>query len=374
MRYPGLCLLLCLAAVLPATASEPLRTRNVILITLDGVRPAELFGGLDETIAAHSATQVYSEIDLMRQRFGAPTPEARRKALMPTLWGTLIPRGVVFGNRALGSRVEVANPHRVSSPGYVELMTGAPREEVVDNSPTRYPYPTAFEIVAAKRGFGFAQVAQIGSWDGFALAASSREGVFLMSGGFDALPPAQSTPVIDRLAGLRKEVLGLWEEGSDDVLSFRIALEYLKTHEPRLLWIGLGNSDDWAHADRYDRLLAYLHLADRLIGELWQTLQSMEAYRDRTTLILTTDHGRGLGPADWAEHDVGIPGSEQAWIAVIGPDTPATGEARGGPVLQLAQVAATVLQFQGIGPAALAAGARAPLPGTLLPGRVAVAP
>ena len=113
---------------------------------------------------------------------------------------------------------------------------------------------------------------------------------------------------------------------------------------------------------------------DRLIGELWQTLQSMEAYRDRTTLILTTDHGRGLGPTDWAEHEAGIPGSEQAWIAVIGPDTPATGEARGGSVLHLAQVAATVLQFQGIGPAALAAGAHPPLPGTLLPGRVAAAP
>jgi len=100
----------------------------------------------------------------------------------------------------------------------------------------------------------------------------------------------------------------------------------------------------------------------------------MDAYRDSTTLIITTDHGRGLGPADWAEHDVGIPGSEQAWIAVIGPDTPAAGEARGGPVLHLAQVAATVLQFQGIGAEALAAGALPPLPGTLLPGRVAAVP
>jgi len=32
--------------------------------------------------------------------------------------------------------------------------------------------------------------------------------------------------------------------------------EYLKKNRPRVLWLGLGQSDDWAHARRYDLVLA----------------------------------------------------------------------------------------------------------------------
>ena len=74
------------------------------------------------------------------------------------------------------------------------------------------------------------------------------------------------------------------------------------------MWLGLGQSDDWAHARRYDLVLDYLHFADSMIADLWQTIQSMEHYRGRTTLIITTDHGRGRTPADWAEHDYRHPG------------------------------------------------------------------
>lgn len=348
---------------LPAAAAP--RTQNVILITLDGVRTQEIFGGLDETIAKHADAQPYSEMAVVRTRYAAATPEARRAALMPTFWKTLAPQGIVFGNHALGSRMEVENAHAISSPGYVELMTGAPRAEVVDNTLVRYPHRTALQAVAEERRLDFAKVAQIGSWDGFSMAASNRDGGFLMNGGFDPMPAELSTPAIDTLAGLRREVMGLWEEGSDDMLSFRIAQDYLRAQQPRLLWIGLGNSDDWSHADRYDRLLTYLHRADGLVGELWATLQSLPQYRDRTTLILTTDHGRGLTGTDWHDHATSIPGCESIWALVIGPDTPATGEARGGAVLHQGQVAATILQYFELGPAVLGKDARPPLPMTL---------
>jgi hypothetical protein len=149
-----------------------------------------------------------------------------------------------------------------------------------------------------------------------------------MIGAYDAPPPELSTPEIDTLAGLRRQVMGLWEEGSDDVLTFRMALAYLKARQPRVLWLALGNSDDWAHADRYDRYLEYLHLVDSLLGELWDTVQSIDQYRDKTTLIITTDHGRGLQGSDWSEHDRSVPGSEDIWMAIVGPDTPDVGEVR----------------------------------------------
>ena len=127
-----------------------------------------------------------------------------------------------------------------------------------------------------------------------------------------------------------------------------MALAYLQKHQPRVLWIGLGQSDDWAHARRYDRVLEYLHLTDRQLGDLWRTVQSMDRYRNRTTLIITTDHGRGRTPVDWIDHDTGIQGSQDIWLAIIGPDTPATGEAGDFPDVTQSDVAATMLQYLGL--------------------------
>ncbi|HJS75758.1 MAG TPA: AP protein, partial [Vicinamibacteria bacterium] len=124
--------------------------------------------------------------------------------------------------------------------------------------------------------------------------------------------------------------------------------EYLVAHRPRVMWLGLSQSDDWAHARRYDRLLDYLHLADELLKELWETAQSLESHRDRTTLVLTTDHGRGVTPRDWAEHDAGIEGCQDIWIAVIGPDTPDRGEISNADPVHQSDVAATVLRLLGL--------------------------
>ncbi len=327
--------------------SDPLKTRNVILLTLDGVRTQEIFTGLDETIAVHDAQQVYSEIAEVRARYPGATAEQRRAALMPNFWNLLAPQGQVFGNASYGNHVKVQNPVLWSSPGYVEMMTGGPKE-VSDNEARRYPWSTAMEVAKKQLGLDYHQVAQIGSWTGYSLAAASQDDAFLMVGTFDKVPAPFSTPELDKLAALRSEVMGLWSEGSDDVLTFRMAQNYLLTHQPRLLWIALVNSDDWAHADRYDRYLDYLHLVDGLIGELWQTVQSMDAYRDKTTLIITTDHGRGLQGTDWAEHDIGIPGSADIWLAVIGPATSNIGEVKTPETLYQGQVAATMLQYLGL--------------------------
>jgi arylsulfatase A-like enzyme len=188
-----------------------------------------------------------------------------------------------------------------------------------------------------------------------------------MIGARDALPAELSTPTIDLLVDLRLQVMQLWEESSNDVLTYRIGLEYLKAHRPRILWLGLGQSDDWAHARRYDLVLDYLHLADREIGELWQTLQSMDAYRGKTTLILTADHGRGRTPADWAEHDAGIQGSQDIWVAILGPDTPASGEAMNVPDVTQSDIAATLLQQLGLDWKDFNPKAGPPIPGSFRP-------
>ena len=86
--------------------------------------------------------------------------------------------------------------------------------------------------------------------------------------------------------------------------------------------------------------------SDRFLAETWQALQKMPQYRDKTALIVTTDHGRGSTRQDWTDHGVKVPGAELMWIAVLGPDVPALGERENVEVTQ-SQVAATIAGLVG---------------------------
>ena len=126
-------------------------------------------------------------------------------------------------------------------------------------------------------------------------------------------------------------------------------LDYVRTGAPRVLFVGYGETDNWAHQGRYDLVLDSAHRMDGFVAELWSTMQAMPQYRDSTTFIITADHGRGSGPVEWKEHGVEEKGSENVWIAVLGPDTPPLGErAHVAPVTQ-AQIAATVAALVGTG-------------------------
>ena len=114
---------------------------------------------------------------------------------------------------------------------------------------------------------------------------------------------------------------------------------------PRVLFVGYGETDDWAHAGRYDNVLESAQQFDHYVEQLWNTMQSMPAYHDRTTFILTTDHGRGSGRSQWKEHGVEQKGSENIWIAVLGPDTPGLGERANIAAVTQSQIAATVAAF-----------------------------
>jgi phosphopentomutase len=107
----------------------------------------------------------------------------------------------------------------------------------------------------------------------------------------------------------------------------------------------LGETDEWAHRRRYDLYLDAAHRADRFIGELWRTAQSLPDFRGRTSLILATDHGRGEG-RNWTDHGRDVPAAERIWMAVMGPKTPPLGVRRGYRGTQ-SQLAATVASLLG---------------------------
>jgi phosphopentomutase len=116
-------------------------------------------------------------------------------------------------------------------------------------------------------------------------------------------------------------------------------------HDPRVLFVGYGETDEWAHAGKYDLYLRSAQNMDAYLAQLWARVQSDPRTRDKTTMIVSTDHGRGWG-REWTDHGKDVAGAEFIWTAVIGPDTPARGVRVNTPVQQ-AQVAATIAALLG---------------------------
>jgi bisphosphoglycerate-independent phosphoglycerate mutase (AlkP superfamily) len=124
-------------------------------------------------------------------------------------------------------------------------------------------------------------------------------------------------------------------------------IDYVQSGKPRVLFVGYGETDNWAHQGRYDLVLDSAHRMDHFVAQLWNTMQAMPQYRGTTTFMITADHGRGSGLVEWKEHGVEEKGSENIWLAVIGPDTAPLGERRRVTPVAQAQIAATVAAFVG---------------------------
>ncbi len=114
------------------------------------------------------------------------------------------------------------------------------------------------------------------------------------------------------------------------------------------MYISFDETDDFAHAGLYDQYLNSAHAEDAMISDLWQTLQQDPAYRNKTTLLITCDHGRGDSiKENWQHHGEKIPDAGQIWIAVMGPDTKTMGEVTIKQTSYQKQLAATFAALLG---------------------------
>lgn len=346
-RFLSLVLLPLALVTLAGKANAQRRTRHVVLVVTDGLRWQEVFTGAERALMTARPGGVRDTTALLRD-FWRPTPQARREALLPFVWGTIARQGVIYGNRAIGSDAHVTNPFRFSYPGYNELFTGAwdPRIDSNDHPPN--PNETVFEWLAGQPEYR-GKVGAVATWDAFRrILNRERSGIPVLDGWdrpFARHPaPTERMRLIDELYGSSVQ---LWANNAFDAPMHLAAKEFLRDRAPRVLFVGYGETDEWAHAGMYDMLLRSARQVDAFLADLWATLQSMPAYRDSTTLIITTDHGRGSGPDRWRDHGREIDGAEHIWLAMLGPDTPALGERANGPVVTQSQVAATIAALLG---------------------------
>ncbi len=343
LRSLSVASVLLFASVLHAQVA----TRNVILFMTDGLRWQEVFRGADEALLNDEAGGV-KDVPGLRARFWRKTPEARREALMPFLWSAVATRGQLYGNRDIGSDADVTNGLYFSYPGYNETFCGFADPAIDSNRKFPNPNTTVFEWLHNKPEYR-GRVAAFGAWDVFPFIFNAERAGFPMDGSVEPFNAGLGTPRLELLNRLREETPRRWGAQFDSIL-FHTGLEWFKANRPRVLFIGLGETDEWAHEGRYDEYLIAANRADSYLRELWEFCQSDPEYRGATSIVITTDHGRGdfrTGPRDWNNHGVKHPGSEAIWIGVIGPDTPALGERRDIGAVTQAQVAATLAALLG---------------------------
>jgi hypothetical protein len=321
------------------------RTENVILVTLDGARPQEVFTGLDLDVLRAKTRRGPIEETALYKKYGAATAEERRMKLMPFFWGTLMKEyGSIAGNRELNSAVMTTNRMWFSYPGYSEILTGQAHDDVVrSNDPLRNPNPTVLEFLKRKLRLSKSQAALFGSWDILNFIGEQEEGAVTINAGHEVYECRD--PGVNVLGKLQTEKLSPWDSVRYDYFTFRFALDHLKTHQPRVMHIAMGETDDWAHEGNYAQVLGSLHRNDRQLKELWTYLQSSRRYRGRTSMIVTIDHGRGNTVNDWTDHGEKVPEAQYIWMAVISPDVPLRGEWRDTETIYQNQIAATLCRF-----------------------------
>ncbi|HSZ34463.1 MAG TPA: hypothetical protein VK772_14200, partial [Puia sp.] len=318
------------------------KTENLIIVTLDGLRWQEIFGGIDSQIVVNkkftrdSASIVFA--------FGDTDRNERRKKLFPFLWNNIAIRGQIFGDRLDGSEVNNANKYKFSYPGYNEIFTGYPDTAVNSNDKIINRNTNVLEFIEKQPGYK-GKIAVFTTWDVFPFILNKwRSGIYVNS-------DVDSLKFYDGPLKLINEMQFLEAKPLDvrlDLLTYFAGREYFKIYKPKVLYIAFDETDDFAHAGLYDQYLKSAHAEDAMINDLWNIVQSIPEYRNKTTLLVTCDHGRGDKIKEqWTDHGEDISDAGQIWIAAIGPDTKARGVVKTTEPLYQKQIAPTLAGLLG---------------------------
>jgi len=321
-------------------------TENVILITLDGFRWQELYTGAESRLL--SSKKFVGDSMAAVNQFWRVTPQQRRETLMPFFWNVIAKQGQLYGNRQAGNKVNTTNKMWFSYPGYNEILTGrADDEHITSNDPIDNPNQNILEFLNKRKEFQ-GKVAAFSSWETFPWIINTTRSGVPVNAGYKMVTdnPSENEKLMNELMfQLPNESGGT----RPDAFTFHYAFEYLKKNRPRVLYISFDETDHFAHEGKYDQYLTSAQHIDGFIKTLWEWVQSQPQYKNKTTLIITTDHGRGDTELDdWRHHGSKMPNCDQLWFAFIGPDSTPLGEIKTVQQLYQNQVAATLAALLGI--------------------------
>jgi hypothetical protein len=339
----------CTAAVGEPPATAPRTGMNVIIVTLDGMRWQEVFGGIDPALLTKSGGGLSdAALVKLKQDFVRESAEESRSAIMPFFWQVVARNGQVYGDRGLKNVARVTNPYRFSYPGYSEMLCGFVDPRINSNDYAPNPNVTVLEWLNTRPGFA-GKVAAYGAWTRLKEIINVKRSKIPAVAGWEPIESFGGVALSDRekvLNDLLARTTRHWHDEPPDSIVQEAALEYFVRHKPRVFYVMLGETDEWAHARRYDLYLDSAKRSDEFIKRLWEKAQSLPEYTGKTALVITTDHGRGTTPLDWTDHGAKTPGAEGWWAAVMRPGMDVVGVMGEGEVTQN-QMAATVAGLVG---------------------------
>lgn len=207
------------------------KTRNVIIIVIDGSRYTETFG---------DSTHQY----------------------IPRMWNDLRPLGTIytrFYNDGFTYTVQ----------GHSTILTG----KWADNNDS-IKIPTVFEC--------YRKELNVSAEECFVILGKPKLNV-LATSNFSGYGSAYGASTIYS------------DDYTNDIKTWNNIQKVFTTYHPRLSIVNLGQVDAVAHTGYWDGYLSSVRQADSIVGLVWNLLQSDQFYKDNTTLIVTNDHGRHSG-------------------------------------------------------------------------------
>jgi hypothetical protein len=317
------------------------RENKLFIITLDGLRWQEVFNGADSLLLNNAS--YHTDIKNSNALYWATSKEERRKKLMPFLWNILAPQGELYGNREWDNKMNVANPYALSYPGYNELFSGSVDLTIFNNGKTANKNLSVLEELNATVMYKD-KVAAFTSWDAFPYILNKEKSHVFINSGFENLKGENLNATETLINSIQTEIEDQKNTRYDE-LTYIACKEYIQKAKPSIVFLGLGGTDEAAHQKKYDAYLQQATNADRMIGELWQYLQTLPEYAGNTTFIITTDHGRGSSQNNWFTHGLLVNGSSQIWVGLLGNAIPRGGEKLKAQQLHLKDVKELMLKI-----------------------------
>ena len=125
-------------------------------------------------------------------------------------------------------------------------------------------------------------------------------------------------PASQALSDAQFEATTPWESARHDAFTFRFAMDDLQRRRPRVLYIALDETDDWAHERNYERVLDALHRTTATCGALDAGCRPT---RNTGTHVPDRDRRSRSRPRadDWSKHGDDVVGADETWLIAAGP-------------------------------------------------------
>ncbi len=96
----------------------------------------------------------------------------------------------------------------------------------------------------------------------------------------------------------------------------------MKTYHPNLMLVNFKDPDYFAHGNQWNKYIEGIKSTDAYIKEIYELIQGDEHYKDKTTLIVTNDHGRHSNGVStgFMDHGDGCDDCRHIEFFAIGPD------------------------------------------------------